>query len=155
MKPVLWLRVAAVLTLIHAVLHTIGGVFGTIPPGSATVAVTAMKENTFEAFGNLRSFWMFYRGMGLGATVSLTLEAVVLWLLANLAKTEGVRLRQVVLAFAIGFLALAVVSWQYFFAGPVIAELLIVGCLIAAWVGLGTQRVGGFVRDPISQAEEE
>lgn len=150
MKPVLWLRVAAVLTLIHAVLHTVGGVYGAVPPGPATVAVTAMKENTFEAFGNLRSFWMFYRGMGLGATVSLTFEAVVLWLLANLAKTEGVRLRPVVLAFAVGFLALAVVSWQYFFLAPVITELLIAGCLILASVGLGAQRVGGLVSQPVS-----
>ena len=30
-KPVVLLRVAAVLTLIHAVLHTIGGVFGKPP----------------------------------------------------------------------------------------------------------------------------
>jgi len=141
MRPVLWLRVAAALTLIHAVLHTIGGVYGAVPPGPATVAVTAMKENTFDAFGNLRSFWMFYRGMGLGATVSLTLEAVVLWFLASLAKTEGVRLRPIVLAFAVGFVALSVVSWQYFFLAPVITELLIAASLVVASVGLGTERV--------------
>jgi hypothetical protein len=32
-KPVLFLRVAAVLTFLHAVLHTIGGVFGKVGPG--------------------------------------------------------------------------------------------------------------------------
>ncbi len=143
MRPVVWLRVAAVLTLIHAILHTIGGVFGAVPPGPATVAVTAMKENTFEAFGNVRSLWMFYRGMGLVATVSLTLEAVVLWFLASLAKTEGVRLRPIVLTFAAGFLALSVVSWRYIFVAPVITELLIAGCLVVASVGLGGQRVSG------------
>ncbi len=150
MRPVLWLRVAAVLTLIHAVLHTIGGVFGAIPPGPATVAVTAMKENTFEVFGNLRSFWMFYRGMGLFATVSLTLEGVVLWFLASLAKTEGVRLRPVVLAFAFEFLALSVVSWQYFFLPPVITEWVIAGCLVVASVGLATQPAGGLVSQATS-----
>jgi hypothetical protein len=140
MSPVVWLRVAAVLTLIHAVLHTIGGVFGEVPPGPATIAVTAMKENTFEAFGNVRSFWMFYRGLGLGGTVSLTLEAVVLWFLASLVKTTGVRLRPIVMSFAVAFVALSVVSWQYIFLPPVITEWLIAGCLIVAWAGLGTQR---------------
>ena len=139
MRPVVWLRVAAVLTLIHAVLHTIGGVFGAVPPGPATVAVTAMKENTFDAFGQLRSFWMFYRGMGLAATISLTLEAVVLWQLASLAKTEGARLRPIVLAFAVSFLVFAAVSWEYFFMGPVITELLIAACLVVAVVGLGKE----------------
>ena len=28
MKPVIYLRAASLLTLLHAVLHTIGGVFG-------------------------------------------------------------------------------------------------------------------------------
>ncbi len=63
MKPVIFLRIASVLTLIHAVLHTIGGVFGSADPGPATVAVTAMKLNTFalvgthEAIGISTSAW--------------------------------------------------------------------------------------------------
>jgi hypothetical protein len=48
-EAVLFLRVASILTLIHAVLHTIGGVFGHIDPGAASVAVEAMKVNTFPA----------------------------------------------------------------------------------------------------------
>lgn len=137
MRPVVWLRVAAVLVLIHAVLHTIGGVFGAVPPGPASVAVTAMKENTFDAFGQLRSFWMFYRGMGLAGTLSMTLEAVVLWQLADLAKTEGARLRPIVVAFAVSFVVFAALSWEYFFMAPVITELLIAACLVVAAIGLG------------------
>ncbi len=37
MKPAIFLRIAAVLTFIHAVLHTIGGVFGKVPPGPAAI----------------------------------------------------------------------------------------------------------------------
>ena len=33
MKPVLYLRIASILTLIHSILHTIGGVFGKPPSG--------------------------------------------------------------------------------------------------------------------------
>ena len=89
MKPTVFLRIAAVLTFIHAALHTIGGVFGKTGPGPATVAVQAMKMNQFLLMGHTRSFWDFYRGMGLGATISLTAEAVLFWQLGSLAKTKA------------------------------------------------------------------
>ncbi len=89
MKTVVYIRIAAVLTLIHAVLHTIGGVFGSVSPGPEAVAVAAMKGNQFVAMGNLRTFWDFYRGMGLAVSVFLTMESVVLWLLASLARSRA------------------------------------------------------------------
>ena len=36
--------------------------------------------------GVTRSYWDFYRGMGLGVTISLTAEGIVFWLLGALAK---------------------------------------------------------------------
>ena len=132
MKPVIFLRIASVLTLIHAVLHTIGGVFGSVEPGPASVAVTAMKTNQFLLMGNMRSFWDFYHGMGLAATVSLTSEAIVFWLLGGLAKTDSVRLRPIMATFLVAYLVLALNSYTYFFLGPVIAEILIALCLGAA-----------------------
>ena len=124
-KPVLYLRIASVLTFIHAVLHTIGGVFGKIEPGPIATAVEAMKVNTFPLMGNVRSFWMFYRGMGLAATVSLTAESILMWQLASLAKTEPRRLRPMMATFLAAYLALAVNSNAYFFPPPVIVEILI------------------------------
>jgi hypothetical protein len=47
MKPSFLLRIAAALTFIHAVMHTIGGVFGEPAPGPATTPVLAMKMNRF------------------------------------------------------------------------------------------------------------
>jgi hypothetical protein len=128
-KPVLFLRIAAVLTFIHAVLHTIGGVFGKVEPGPAAVAVEAMKANQFLLMGHMRSFWDFYRGMGLGATISLTTEAVVFWQLGLLAKTEARRLRPILATFLVAYAALSVNSYAYFFLGPVIVEILIAACL--------------------------
>ena len=80
MKATVFIRIAAVLVLIHAVLHTVGGVFGKIDSGPAAVAVEAMKANQFLAFGKVRTFWDFYRGLGLGVTIFLTIESPVLWL---------------------------------------------------------------------------
>lgn len=134
MKPALFLRIAAVLTFIHAVLHAIGGVFGKVPPGPATVAVEAMKTNQFLVMGHTRSFWDFYRGFGLGITISLTAEAILFWQLGSLAKTDPQRLRPIMATFLVAYAALAVNSYTYFFLGPVIAEILIVACLALAIV---------------------
>lgn len=134
MKPVIFLRIASVFTLIHAVLHTIGGVFGSADPGPATVAVTAMKANTFLLLGHTRSYWDFYFGMGLAVTILLTAEGIVMWQLGSLAKTDGARLRPVMATFLLAYLVLSVSSNTYFFIGPVIAEILIAACLGAAIV---------------------
>src|ERR1700756_1196465 len=69
MKPVIYLRIASVLTLLHAILHTIGGVFSTPDPGPQQTAVDAMKANTFPLMGSIRSYFAFFRGMGLSVTI--------------------------------------------------------------------------------------
>lgn len=131
----MWLRVASVLTFVHAALHTVGGVFGKVAPGAEQTAVDAMKGNAFVAMGVTRTMWDFYRGMGLAVMIFLTLAAVVLWQMAVLAKTEMFPLvRPVLAAFMLGFLLMAVVSWQYFFAGPLVAELLIAVCVGLAMI---------------------
>ena len=133
-KPVLFLRIASVLTLIHAVLHTIGGVFSSPDPGPATVAVEAMKANRFELMGNVRSYWEFYRGMGLMVTIFLTFEAVVFWQLSSLARTDAKRMRPILATFAVAYLAMAVNSQIYFFLAPVIVEMMIAILLVLAFV---------------------
>jgi hypothetical protein len=77
----------------------------------------------------MRSFWDFYRGMGLTATISLTAEAILFWQLSSLAKTDAPRLRPILATFLIAYSVLAVNSYAYFFLGPVIAEILIAVCL--------------------------
>jgi hypothetical protein len=134
MKPALFLRIAAVLTFIHAVLHTIGGVFGKVRPGPAAAAVEAMKMNQFLLMGHTRSFWDFYHGFGLAATISLTAEAVVFWHLGSLAKTDAGRLRPILATFLVAYTALAVNSYAYFFLAPVIVEIFIAACLGLAMV---------------------
>jgi len=129
MKPTLFLRIASVLTVIHAILHTIGGVFSKPDPGAAATAFAAMQSNHFLVTGLTRSYSDFYRGMGLAVTIFLTIEAIVFWQLGSLAKTHPQRLRPILATFVIAYLALAVNSWFYFFLGPVIVEILIALCL--------------------------
>ena len=133
MKPVILLRIAAILTLIHAILHTIGGVFGKPAPGVATMVAATMRTR-FEVFGLTRSYSDFYMGLGLGISISLTVDAIVFWLLAGLAKANAPRIRPILAIFALGYLAIAVNSYLFFFAAPVVVEILISGCLVGAIV---------------------
>jgi hypothetical protein len=132
MKAVLSLRIASVLTFIHALLHTVGGILGKPAPGPQQVAVAAMKANRFLVMGHLRSFWDFYMGLGFGVSISLTVDALIFWQLSSMARTDSRRLRPLCILFAIEYAALAINSNQYFFIGPVIAEILIAYCLALA-----------------------
>lgn len=133
MKPVLFLRIASVLTLIHSILHTVGGVFGK-PANAAAAAVAANMRTQFPAFGAMRSYSDFYLGMSLGVTIFLTMDSLLLWLLASLAREHAARLRPLMVVFALGYFTFALNSYTFFFSFPVVAELLIVACLVAAVV---------------------
>jgi hypothetical protein len=129
MRTVLFLRIASVLTFIHAALHTVGGVFGGAAPGVQQATVAVMKANEFAVMGVMRSYGDFYMGFGLVVSVFLTVEGVVFWQLGSLAKIDALRLRPVLATFLVGYLGAAVVSWRYFFAAPVVTEILIAACL--------------------------
>ena len=135
MKPVIYLRAASLLTLLHAVLHTIGGVFGKPDLPAEQAAVAAMKANQFPLMGVTRSYWDFYIGFGLGITIFLTVIAIVLWQLGSLAKTDSCRLRPIYMAFLLAFLLFAVNSSVYFFPLPAIMEVVIAICLALAIFG--------------------
>jgi hypothetical protein len=129
MKPVLFMRLASALTFLHAVGHTIGGVFGKQEPGVQEATVAVMKAGQFQVMGLTRSFWDFYMGLSVGVSITLVVEAIVFWQLGSLAKADASRLRPILATFLAGYLALAVNSYRYLIAPPMIGELLIVVCL--------------------------
>ncbi len=132
MRPTLFLRIASVLTLVHSAMHTIGGVFGKPLPGIAAITDAIMRANHFQVFGVTRTYWDFYRGLGLGITIFLTAEGLFFWLLGSLAKTYAAELRPVLSVFTLAHTFFAVNSYTYFFYGPVIGEILIAVCLLGA-----------------------
>jgi hypothetical protein len=140
-KASVLLRIASVLVLINGVAHTIGGVFGHAAPGIQAETETAMKVNQFVAMGVTRTYWDYFMGYGLSLTVYLLLEGVVFWQLASLVKTDGVRLRPVVMSLCVACAASAVLCWRYFFAAPAVFQLVIAGCLLGAWVVMGKERL--------------
>lgn len=144
MRPAIALRTASALTLVHAILHTIGGVLAPPSHGAEELAVVeTMSAHRFDFMGSMRSYSDFMLGYGLFLTVVLLGQAVLFWQLAALARTRPEGLRPVVGVLALGFVAMAIVSWRFFFVAPVVTELLIAAFLAAAFVGLprpGPQR---------------
>jgi len=132
MKPVLFLRMASVVTFVHAALHTVNMLFGKPEPGPQQIAIAAMKSNQFLLMGMTRSFWDFYLGFGFATSILLLAESIVFWQLSSLAKTGAARLRWILATFTIGYLALTANSFAYFFAPPVATELVIAMCLALA-----------------------
>lgn len=139
MKPTIFLRIASVLTLVHSVMHTIGGVFGKPVPGVGAATEAIMRANSFHVLGVTRSYWEFYRGLGLGATIFLTADGLVFWLLGSLARKHAPEIRPILWVFTLAYLVFAVNSYTYFFNGPVVAEILIAGCLLGAIFTAKTQ----------------
>jgi hypothetical protein len=135
MKPHVLLRIASALTLIHAILHTVGGLLHAPSHGQGGLAVlNAMKDFHFDAMGSQRSYWDFYFGFGLFLTVTLVLIAVLLWQLATLAKTFPAGARPFMASLCAGFVAFGVLSWAYFFIAPLLTELVIAACIGLAYV---------------------
>lgn len=145
MKPALLLRIALVLTFIHAVLHTIGGVLSSPASGAQQATIALMKANPFPVMGFMRTYWDFQRGEGLAISILMLVEATVFWQLAPVAEQRGWPIRPVLATFTVGYLALAVNSYEYFFPAPVVTEVL-----IALFLGL-TIRACGPVRQRPAQ----
>ena len=135
MTSTLFLRVASVLTLIHCVLHTIGGVLSKPNNGSEEIAVIdAMKSHHFNVMGSMRSYWDFFFGYGLGVTVNLLIQGILFWMLASLVKTSPAAVRPIAALFFVNYALLSVIAFKYFFIAPGITEVLIAASLAAAYL---------------------
>jgi hypothetical protein len=99
-----------------------------------------MQTNQFLVMGNMRSYSDFYRGLGLCVTIFLTAESILMLQMAVLAKTGARRLRPMMATLLAAYAIFSINSYRYFFAGPVIAELL-----IALFLGLAIATAGGEV----------
>lgn len=134
MKSTTLLRTASVLTLIHAVLHTVGGLFSPPEHGPDEINVlNTMKAFQFDFMGSMRSYWDFYFGFGLIVTLFLLLDAVLLWQLASLAKSDAEKARPFMLTLLGAFAAMMVLSWLYFFIAPLVVEGIIAVLIGAAY----------------------
>ena len=137
MKAFHFLRIAAVLTLLYCAGHTSGIPWTPYTDSEATSVLEAMKSHSFEAEGFKGTYWELYFGFGLVISLYLLVQAVVLWQVASLAKTDAIRVRPIVVSFFVAFVINAALSWKYFFVVPVVMAGLIAICLAIALVLAG------------------
>jgi hypothetical protein len=136
MKPAILLRITSIISLLFAVLHTLGGADSWSPVGETDV-LRAMRSYHFNAGGVSRTYLDFYLGLGFSVGVFLLLQAVLLWQLAALAKVDSMRIRPMVVSFIVASLACAFLSWKFIFVVPAIFSVVIAALLGLAFYSAG------------------
>ena len=137
MRPFILLRITSVITLIFAIGHSQGGMESWSPMGDTEV-LKAMKAFRFNAEGVTRTYFDFYLGFGLILSVYLFLQAVLLWQLAALAKSDALRLRPLLVSFFLASVVSAGLSWKFIFAVPAVSFVVIaVGLGLAFFAATG------------------
>jgi hypothetical protein len=134
MKTSLLLRVAAAITLLYCVGHTMGMPWTPVTGPQENAVIDAMKATRFEVMGNTRTYWDFYIGFGLVISGFLALQAVVLWQLASLARREAKPVRAIVAMFLASFAINAVIVWNFFFWAALVPAVAVAICLALALV---------------------
>ena len=128
------LHIAAILSFLYFLGHSVGMPWTPSTGGAAGAVVSGMRSVRFDVFGSSRTYWDFYQGFGLTLSVLQLLGAVVLWLLAGLAADAPAQVRPFVLAFLVANLAQLALVLRYFFLPPIVFCVAIVVCPgLAAW----------------------
>ena len=132
MKAPILLRITAVVTLLFAVGHTLGGIHSW-SPGGETEVLDAMRTFHFDAEGASRSYLDFYRGFGFLLSTHMLLEAALLWQLASLVRVNAKQARPMIAAMFLASVMGAILSWEFIFPLPVAFFSLIAGLLAAIY----------------------
>jgi len=119
MSATRWLRISSIVSLLFTIGHTLGGSQDWSPIGQSEV-LASMRTYRFDIQGVNRSYIDFYRGFGFDLSVLLLLQAVVLWQLATIAKTEPLKVRSIVASFVLASLLVGIITWSFLFPTPVI-----------------------------------
>ena len=140
MKPKLLLRIAAILMLIHGVLHTIGfSQWKQDPDPAKHEMIKLMTGQRFPLMGTSRNMGEYYDGFGYASSIAIFLMAILLWIVSGelLANTSLAKKVIAVLSFAL--LAWAIDEAIYFFPFAVSLSLVSSICGFVSLRGLAKQ----------------
>jgi hypothetical protein len=132
MRAPIQLRITAVITLLLAVGHTLGGIHSW-SPGGETEVLKAMRTVHFDAEGASRTYLDFYRGFGFVLSTYMFLQGVLLWQLASLVEVNAKQVRPMIAAIFLASAAAAILAWEFIFPLPVAFFSLIAGLLAASY----------------------
>ena len=132
MTTTLWLRIAAVIALLFAAGHTLGGLKYWSPMGDNPV-LQSMRTVRFDTMGANRSYFDFFMGFGHSLSVLLFMEAILLWQLAALAHSSALSVRPMIAVIGLATAACGVIAWRFIFPVPAIFSLVLVATLSVAY----------------------
>jgi hypothetical protein len=133
MSTTIWLRISAVISLLFAVGHSLGGMQNWSPVADNPV-LQSMRAVHFDVMGVSRSYLDFYLGFGYSITVSLCLQAILLWILSGLARTHAAAIRPMIAAFAVAAAVSGLIAWRYIFPVPALFSLVLCAALVVAFI---------------------
>ena len=131
MKRVTALRVASALLVTFCALHTVGGMLLQKSLGPASDAVfAAMNAVHFDFNGSDCTWYGFWLGFGLTVSAFLLMSAIVCWQLDRVPSASWPHVAPIAWALGAAHAFNTLISWRYFFAGPV-AFSTVITALIA------------------------
>jgi len=133
MTTTLWLRISAAIALLFAAGHALGGLKYWSPMGDNPV-LQSMRSVRFDTMGANRSYFDFFMGFGHSISVLLVMQAVLLWQLATLARTNALSVRPMIAAIGLATVALGVIAWRFIFPLPALFSLVLAVTLAVAYV---------------------
>ncbi len=129
MRTGLWLRAAAVLTLLLGVGHMMGRPWAPVNDPQTVAVMDAMKSHSMHVMGFDRTFMDFYGGFGLMLGVNLLASAVILWMLADLVPHEPTRARRIAAVFFVMNSIITALAGVYLFTAPLVMSAAVTVCL--------------------------
>ena len=132
MTTTVLLRISAVISLVFALGHSLGGLKRWSPMGENEV-LKAMETVRFDTMGANRSYLDFFMGFGWSLTVAMLLQSVLLWQLASLARNDASQVRPMIAAFAVATLAGGIIAWQFILPVPALFSAALLVVLVAAY----------------------
>jgi hypothetical protein len=133
MKAIWLYRIAAILFVLFATLHTIGFLKFVPPTPEGQAVMNAMNTVQLQP-GAKYTYGAFYKGFGLFATVYFLFAAAVAWHLGELSRKLPAALGSLPwIFFCLQLVGLAL-TWKYFSPPPIFFSALVTFC--TAWAAI-------------------
>ena len=135
MKTSTWIRTLAGILALFSIGHTLGTAAPRVRRGPSEAAVfDAMQRFRFPIMGFDRSYWEFYRGFALTISLLLLILAVLAWQLSAVSQRDPRGALPMAITLQLACAGILVLSWMFFFGGPVVMSLMAVVCAsIVVW----------------------
>ncbi len=140
MKPKLLLRIAAILILIHAALHTMGfSGWKNDPDPAKRQVIQGMTGQKFPFMGTSRNMGEYYDGFGYASSIALLLIAFLLWVTSGELLSSTTLSRKIIMVLSFGLLFWGVDELIYFFPFAATITLLACSCCFLSLLGATKQ----------------